>query len=362
MANIGTNVGELFAKNALEVYFETAITPEISNSDYEGEIKGGGADRLNILTFGALTLQDYVPGTSLTLETPTESEGQLLVNQRKSFYFKLDNVLKFGMYVKNPESTLIQNAGKQIQETVDAYTLSLHSDVASGQRIGTAYTTGTVAVAVTTGVVTGTGTTFTASMVGKGFKALGHTNYYRVKTYTSATSIVIEDDKDDEASVYTGGAIAATATYTIEANTTITVTASTIYGYICQMKQKLDEAKVPASDRTLSVSPAIGNLIIQADKLTPAIAEGYDVIKKGVLGSVAGFKVYQSNQVAGNNTTGYWILANHKSFITHAMAFTESGTENVPGQFATAYKGLNVYGAKVVDERRKAGVALYCIV
>ena len=57
MANFGTNVGEKFAKNTLKIFFENAIAPDITNQDYEGEIKGGGADRLNVLTFGALSLK-----------------------------------------------------------------------------------------------------------------------------------------------------------------------------------------------------------------------------------------------------------------------------------------------------------------
>ena len=46
--------------------------------------------------------------------------------------------------------------------------------------------------------------------------------------------------------------------------------------------------------------------------------------------------------------------------ITFAMAFTESKIESdIQGNFGEAYKGLNIYGAKVVDERRKALSALY---
>lgn len=42
MANIGTNLGEVFTKNALEVFFETSVASDITNDDFEGEIKGGG--------------------------------------------------------------------------------------------------------------------------------------------------------------------------------------------------------------------------------------------------------------------------------------------------------------------------------
>ena len=54
MANFGTTTGQKFAKNALMVYFQNAVAPEITNQDYEGEVRGGGADRVNILTFSNL--------------------------------------------------------------------------------------------------------------------------------------------------------------------------------------------------------------------------------------------------------------------------------------------------------------------
>jgi hypothetical protein len=41
------------------------------------------------------------------------------------------------------------------------------------------------------------------------------------------------------------------------------------------------------------------------------------------------------------------------------MAFTESGVEDFIGGFGTNFKALNCYGAKVADERRKAGAYLF---
>lgn len=359
MADFGTNVGEKFAKNVLKIFFERAIASDITNQDYEGEIKGGGADRLNVLTFGALALKDYT-GTAMTVDKPAEFEGQLIVNQKKAYYFQIESFAKFSSYVENPESTLIDTAGKTLARTVDNFVLSFHSDVASGNRVGTDYTTGTVTVTVTTGAVTGSGTTFTAAMVGLGFKATGHTSWYRIKTYTSATAIVIEDDFDDVTSAYTGGAIGAGATYTIEANTSITVTKSTIFDYIVDVKTKLDQREIPADDRWIALPSTIANLLIKSAQLQTAVSTAYeDVIKKGIVGYVAGFKVYSNEQTAGDNTTGYKCLAGHKSFITMAMAFTESGMEPFIGGFGNNFKGLNCYGAKVIDERRKAGAYLF---
>lgn len=354
MENYGTHAGEKFARNVLEVFFELSIADSICNKDYEGEIKGGGADRVNIMTFGAGALKDYT-GAAMTADEVQESSGQLLVDQKKAYYFKIESVAKFTSYAEDPASSMIQNKGKVLAETVDNFVLGLYSDVAAGNRVGTNYTTGTVTVTATTGAVAGLGTTFTAAMVGRGFKAAGHTKWYRVKSYASATSIVIEDDLDDEVSAYTGGAIAGGASYTIEAATKLQVAYNTVYGYILDLKQKLDENKIPKTDRWLVVPSKIGNLMLRASELIPAVSTAYeDVVLKGILGTVSGFKVYTSEQVSGDNTDGFHVIAGHKSAITLAVAFTESGIEDLVGAFGKAYKGLTVYGAKVPDERRKA--------
>lgn len=362
MDNYGTKLSELFSQKVISIFFEQSVADSISNSDYEGEIKDQ-ASKLNIYTFGKLTLKTYT-GADMTADDPQESIGLLSTDQMKAYYFKIKDLDKFHSWIKNPEGTLIAQCGSTLKETIDAYVLALYSDVAAGQRIGTNYTTGTVTVDVTTGAVTGVGTTFTAAMVGRGFKATGHTKWYRVKSYASATSIVIEDDLDDATSAYTGGAIGAGATYAIEAATKLQVSKTTIYGYICDLKTLLDTAKIPATDRWLAVPSKIANLLIQASELIPAVPTAYEnTVLKGLIGEVAGFRVYQSEQVSGDNTTGYHVLAGHKSAITLGLAFTESGIEpSLPGNFGQAYKGLNIYGAKIVDERRKALAELFCYV
>lgn len=358
MSAYGTNLAEVFAKNALEKFFEMSVTPMITNDDYEGEIEDK-ASRLNVLTFSeSQGLQDYT-GSDLTLGDVTESEGTLVTDQQKAYYFKIKSLDRFKSYVKDPESTLMEEKAGQLQEAVDAHVLGRYTKVAAGNRVGTDYTTGTVTVDVTTGAVTGSGTTFTSSMVGKGFKATGHTQWYRIKTYSSSTAIVIEDDKDDETSAYTGGAIGAGATYTIEANTSITVTKDTIYSYLLKLKKKLSQRKIPKNNRWLVLNSEAVEILAQAGVVVRDVESDTKHIENGSVGRIAGFDVYENEQVAGDNTTGYWFLAGHKSAITFAMAFVESGIEDLQGNFGKAYKGLNVYGSKVVDERRKALASLF---
>lgn len=354
-----TEVAELFAAKALEKFYEIGVTPFITNDEYEGEIRDK-ASKLTVMTFGEdQGLQNYT-GADLTLGSVLESPATLNTDQAKAYYFGVKSINVFKSSVKDPESTLMIEKAGQLQEAVDYYIMGFYTDVASGNRVGTNYTTGTVTVDVTTGAVTGSGTTFTSGMVGKGFKAAGHTVWYRIKTFTSTTAIVIEDDYDDVASAYTGGAIAGGASYVIEANAAVTLDASNVYSYFLKLKQRLDEDKTPRAGRWVVVNSYIMEILSQAAVVTRDVESDTATIENGFEGRIAGFMVYQNEQVRGDNTTGFWVLAGHKVAITFAMGFVETGIEDLQGNFGKAYKGLNVYGAKVPDVRRKNLAALFC--
>lgn len=54
------------------------------------------------------------------------------------------------------------------------------------------YETGTVDVTLGSATVTGNGTTWTAAMVGRKIRIAGENAYYRIKTFSSATSIILD--------------------------------------------------------------------------------------------------------------------------------------------------------------------------
>lgn len=360
MSAYGTKLAEGFAKAITKIFYEQDISGLICNRDYEGEIKGINS-KLNILTFGKVTLKNYT-GADLTADDITESNGQVVTDQKKAYYFKIKDIDKFNSYIKEPKGTILEQLGNETVETVVKYLLTFWADVAAGQRVGTDYTTGTVTVTVTTGAVVGVGTTFTAAMVGKGFKATGHTKWYRVKTYTDATNIVIEDDLDDETSAYTGGAIAGGTAYTIEAATPITLDASNIATKITKLRELLNKAKVPKQGRYIVLPSEVTTILQSASLLTPYTPSVYeDVVKLGIVGQFKGFKVIENEGVDGDNTNGFHVIAGHSSWLTFADGLVESGLEeDITGNFGKAYKGLRVYGGKVIDERRKAAAELFC--
>ena len=358
MAAYGTKIAEGFSSKVMQFVYDNNLLDEVTNRNYEGEINGIGS-KLHILDFSKLTEKTYADA-ALTADSLSENNGTLVIDQYKSFYWKEKTLAKWLSYIKDPHPYIVTQVGNERAKNMDTFVFDLHPDVGSGNRVGTDYTTGTVTVDVTTGAVTGDGTTFTSAMVGRGFKATGHTTWYRVKTYTSATAIVIEDDSDDATSAYTGGAIASETAYTIEAATVLTITAANILNKVATLKQKLDLAEkngysaVPDSDRFLIAPPEFFTILTQGTGVVLHVDEAYqDLVKKGYMGMLQGFKLFMSNRLDGDNTDGYYLLAGHKNWVTFAEKVLQARIEeDLIGDFGVAYKDLFVYGAKVKDINR----------
>jgi hypothetical protein len=349
-----TKLAEGFSQKLIQTIYETAPIDEFVNRDYEGEINAVGS-KLNILTFAKLSEKTY-NGSNMTPDDLTEVNSQLVIDQYKSFYWREKTIDKWKSYIKNPKGTVIQQTANERRKNIMTYLMGYYADTAAGNWYGTDYTTGTVTITTVTGAVVGSGTTFTASMVGKPFKATGHTAWYRVATFTDATHITIEDDSDDTTSAYSGGAISG-ATYTIQANTVLTVDNSTTHflDMVLKLKQMLDEAEVQDEDRVLFVPPAGVTSLMKDTYIKLNVPQAYqDLVVKGFITELEGFKVIRTSRLAGDNTNGYHVIAVQKSFLTFADKALEVGMEeDLIGNFGSAYKDLFVYGAKVADERRK---------
>lgn len=361
-----TTIAQGFSQKLLKEMYDRSVLGSIVNTDYQGEINGIGS-KLNIYNLSRISEKTY-NGSNLTADSLYENNSTLIIDQKKSFYWKELTIDNWLSYIKDPHPTIVAQKAEERNKNMETYAYGFYGDVASGNRVGTNYTTGTVTVDNTTGLVTGSGTTFTAAMVGRGFKATGHTQWYRVKTYSSATSIVIEDDLDDVDSAYTGGAISGGSTYTIEAATPVSVTTSNLLQKVGDLKLKLDSAEanghnaVPDSSRWLLVPPEFEYILPRASGVALHVPEVYSgLIQKGFIGMLQGFMVFRTNRLTGNNTDGYRVLAGHPNWMTFAEKLLESDIEeDLIGNFGSAYKDLFVYGAKVTDSRRGQAAELYC--
>lgn len=98
----------------------------------------------------------------------------------------------------------------------------------------------------------------------------------------------------------------------------------------------------------LEVSPAVAGIILK-EKI--ALTNSTEVYENGYLGSIAGCKIYVSNNIAkitASGSTSHKCLMRTKRAIAFAEQLSEIDAYRPEKRFADAVKGLHLYGAKVV--------------
>lgn len=356
-----------YSLKLVELLYNNTLYPNITNTNYEGTIKEAG-DRVRVRTATRIALSDYTKGMTLVKQDLNPSYEDMLVDQLKYFSFGVDDVDAIQNDIKAIEE-YASNTKNDMVEVIDTNILAYAvKNVLATNMIGTAYATGTVAIAATTGVVTGSGTTFTAGMVGGIFTTptLTHTvngvsraKSFLVTAYTSGTSITI---KDLDGVAYTGGAVSAGETYSIAGAVALALTSSNIYQYIVSLRTALGKTLCPKAGRFIVVNSQFEGLLMQASQFIPAVQTAYnDVVKEGLIGKIAGFEVYTSELVPGDNTTGYFFLAGVKDYMAFACQIMKTSvvpSEADPNSFVSTCKGLLVYGRKVFEGTRQKGAVL----
>lgn len=381
-ANFGTTPTAIqYMANALGAFFRKSFMVDVTNRDFhtpgDDNPKTTKSIKSKNQQFVVTSLKSSgwstYSGSDLTFAKAKEVISTLSISNYKSLQDTIDSLAAFKSSVADPKSTVIESAGAKLKAILDKAVLAMYADAGSGNWLGTSYTTGTVAVTTGTGAVTGTGTNFTAAMVGRPFKAAGHTKWYRVASHASATSIVIENDSDDEATSYDGGTIAAGAAYEIQAATKVAITKTNVAAQIAMLSQLLDEAHgdndeetVPADGRFLILPAVAKSPLLTASEFNRDIERVYgDTVEKGMVAKAYGFDIYiaPSTWFTGDNTNGYYCVCGQKSWLTAGFGFIEPITvinaADNQTNFGDKIKGLFGYGFKVADSRRMMGGVLY---
>ena len=82
----GNYIPEIWSGKTLVKFYRTSVFGDISNTDYEGEIKDKG-DSVKIRTIPDITINDYELGTDLIIESPAGGVVELLIDQ--GFYYNI---------------------------------------------------------------------------------------------------------------------------------------------------------------------------------------------------------------------------------------------------------------------------------
>lgn len=156
----------------------------------------------------------------------------------------------------------------------------------------------------------------------------------------AGNSLAIEADKSAFA-LYAGAGTKITGSVgaVLEINT------SNVEDYIFEAKEALDENNANA-ERVLVVPSWMTTKMVQA-KLVQTAVDANGAYNDGFIGRVAGFNVYQSNSLSGAKSTGHYIMAFTRRAIPFAAQVQSTETIRLQGKFATAYRGLYVYGVDI---------------
>jgi len=270
--------------------------PGIVNDDYEGEISGPGTT-VHITQFGDPVISAYSPNETITYQELDDAGQELLIDQRFYFGFTIDDVDK-RQAAGDMQAYLEDRAAYKLADTADQFIAGLYTGCAQ------------------------------ANILMNG----------------SNSSLTVGDELAP--AVY-GGSTSHPADFYLQV--------------VLPLKVKLDEAYVPKKGRYLIVPPWAEALLEQTQAFVSVATDAQqEVFREGLIGRVAGFDVYVSNNsVQFDVTNNGWIVqAGHPMAITFAEQIVQTEALRLQTTFADAVRGLHVYGAKLVrpDHIAVAGV------
>lgn len=290
----GTFIPEIWSGKLIEKFYDSTVLAAISNTNYEGEIKGQG-DKVNIRTKPTISIRDYQANQALTFDRPSSANIVLLIDKGKYFATILDDVMEVQSDLQMM-SMWSDDASQQMKIVIDTDVLGgmLGTPVAANRGL----TAGRISANVNLGV---TGTPIVV-----------------VARNPSAGQVEIID-------------------------------------LITRFGQVLDEQNIPETGRWMII-PAWAAAQIKRSELRDAslTGDGTSILRNGRLGMVDRFTLYSSNLlpkgVAGGLAAGeFGLYAGHQNGLTFASQLTKVETIRSESTFGNILRGLQVYGYKVID-------------
>ena len=304
---------------------------------------------MNILSFlSDILLADYVAGSDMTVESPVDTQDQLIVEKRKAFNFAIDRLEDLFTYADDISDTLVENASKVIERTIDTYVLDgmaagvkagswvglnlrmVGSGADTGASIATTAAGGNLTISVNS--VNGDGTIenpidgvlyyagFTSADIGKPIRLTSGTawgsEWYKISSVTNSTTVAVvnwdgatsgsdipagdvlrglhggteftNSQNTDDSSYITGG-----WGFELQAAIPTTITAASFYKAITDVAEKLNFNEVPDTDRHMTVNAYGYKILQQSSELQPAVAMAYDpIVINAKVGRVLGFDIH----------------------------------------------------------------------
>lgn len=296
-------IPQIWSGKLIEKFYASTVLAAISNTDHEEEIKNMG-DRVKIRTKPTVTINKYLADGDLTLERPVGSAVDLQIDHGKYFATILDDVF-------------------EIQSDINQ--MSIWADDASEQ----------MKIAVDTDVLANIyGQADTANKGATAGKISGNIN---LGTTASPLSLVSRSPSAGQVEVL---------------------------DVLLRLGQALDEQNVPETGRWV-VLPTWAAAQIKRSELRQVYLSGdqMTMLRNGRLGMIDRFTLYVSNLLPTGSTAGSVfdggsnplsagnsvVYAGHSHALTFASQMTKVETVRSERTFGNIFRGLQVYGYKVLD-------------
>ena len=137
---------------------------------------------------------------------------------------------------------------------------------------------------------------------------------------------------------------------TAPAKTISVTTPSDAYLAVVEARKQLDKQNVPTEGRWIVVSPDFYALLLQDSRFIEGTEAGHNTLLNGVVGSVSGFTVVESNNVptVSGKPSEQSIIAGTNAATTFAQQVNKVEAMRMQDDFADMVRGLDLYGGLVV--------------
>ncbi len=137
VSHSGNLTPEIWSGKTLVKFYTATVFADISNTDYEGEIKDAG-DTVHIRTIPDITINDYFIGQDLKYERPETPIVDLLIDKGKSYALAINDVEKLQSDIAYVEKWT-DDAGEQLAIAIDKGILAdIYPDAAAANSGSTA--------------------------------------------------------------------------------------------------------------------------------------------------------------------------------------------------------------------------------
>ena len=137
---------------------------------------------------------------------------------------------------------------------------------------------------------------------------------------------------------------------TAPAKTISVTTPADAYLAVVEARKQLDKQNVPTEGRWIVVSPDFYALLLQDSRFIEGTEAGHNTLLNGVVGSVSGFTVVESNNVptVSGKPSKQSIIAGTNAATTFAQQVNKVEAMRMQDDFADMVRGLDLYGGLVV--------------